>query len=134
MYHIASPGRDVLVYQLVHGCGEPVSDNRRICYIGLIMRSQGHEKRPSDLRLESGLDLMASRPKLRVLRYLARRGERLTGREIARGTGSAWARTSKALKDMVDAGLLIHRRVGRAIEYHLNEQHYLIHDILLPAF
>lgn len=77
---------------------------------------------------------MASRPKLRVLRYLARRGERLTGREIARGTGSAWARTSKALKDMVDAGLLIHRRVGRAIEYHLNEQHYLIHDILLPAF
>ncbi len=69
-----------------------------------------------------------------MLRYLARHGGRLTGREIARVTGSAWARTSEALKDMVAAGLLIHRRVGRAIEYRLNEDHYLIRDILLPAF
>lgn len=90
--------------------------------------------RDQKLKLEQGLDLLAARPKMRILRHLVRHPSPLIAAEVARVTGTAYARASEALKQLVEQGLLKQRRVGRAIEYVLNERHYLVSEVLVPAF
>lgn len=78
------------------------------------------------------LDVLASRPIVRILRYLATHGGAHTGRQLAAGV--AVARAMEALSKLVDMGVLHRQRAGRAFLFSLNETNYLVSDVLLPAF
>jgi predicted nucleotidyltransferase len=80
------------------------------------------------------LDALASRPKLRLLRYLATHQGSLTGRALAQAAGVEAKRAAEALRDLVEAGLIQRRRAGRAFLYSMNRNSYVSSDILLPAF
>ncbi len=80
------------------------------------------------------LDALASRPKLRLLRYLATHQGSFTGRALAQAAGVEAKRAAEALRDLVEAGLIQRRRAGRAFLYSMNRNSYVSSDILLPAF
>ncbi len=80
------------------------------------------------------LDVLASRPKLRLLRYLATHEGVITGRALARAAGVEAKRAAEALADLVNAGLVQRRRAGRAFLYAINRNSYVVDQILLPAF
>ncbi len=80
------------------------------------------------------LDTLASRPKLRLLRYLATHQGAFTGRALAQAAGVEAKRASEALADLVEAGLVERRRAGRAFLYSMNRNSYVASEILLPAF
>jgi len=84
--------------------------------------------------LPTTLDVLGSRPKLRLLRYLATHDEALTGRALARAAGVDPKRASEALADLVETGLVQRRRAGRAFLYSINRNAYVVDEILLPAF
>lgn len=88
---------------------------------------------PSPRPLPS-LDLLASRPTVRILRYLATHGGVHTGRHLAAASGVAVARAAEALSKLVDMGVVQRRRAGRAYLYSLNETSYLVSNLLLPVF
>ncbi len=80
------------------------------------------------------LDVVGSRPKLRLLRYLATHEGLETGRALAHAAGVEPKRAAEALADLVEAGLVDRRRAGRAFLYSLNRDNYAVAEILLPAF
>ncbi len=80
------------------------------------------------------LDVLGSRPKLRLLRYLSTHGGLHTGRALARAAGVESKRAAEALVDLVGAGLVDRRRAGRAFLYSINRNNYAVGEILLPAF
>lgn len=85
-------------------------------------------------RRHTALDLLASRLKVRLLRYLAAHQGMHTGRDLARALGTPPTRTATALRELASAGLLVRRRAAPAYLYSLNTYHYLVSDALLPAF
>lgn len=85
-------------------------------------------------RSPAPLDLLASRPIVRILRYLAAHPGAHTGRHLAIASGVASSRAVEALSRLVEVGALQRRRAGRAYLYSLNESSYLVSDILLPGF
>ena len=93
------------------------------------VRKKRTSPRPSPL-----LDLLASRPVVRILRYLVAHEGAHTGRQLAAGAEVAVARAAEAFSRLVDMGVLERRRAGRAYLYSLNETNYLVSDGLLPAF
>jgi DNA-binding transcriptional ArsR family regulator len=78
------------------------------------------------------LDLLGSRPKLRLLRYLATHEELQTGRALAYAAGVEPKRAAEALADLVEAGLVDRRRAGRAFLYSLNPDNYVVAEICFP--
>jgi predicted nucleotidyltransferase len=80
------------------------------------------------------LDALASKPKVRILRYLATHSGRFTGREISLAARVEAKRASQALADLVDMGVVIRLPAGRAYLYSLNRRSYLVSKILVPAF
>ncbi len=71
------------------------------------------------------LDLIAPKPKVRLLRYLASHGGEFTGLELARSSGTDAKRTREALADLVRMDVVARRAVGRASLYTLNRKHYV---------
>ncbi len=84
--------------------------------------------------LPMDLDVVASRPKLRLLRYLSTHEGPITGRALAQAAGVEAKRAAEALAGLVSAGLVQRRRAGRAFLYSLNRNSYVVDQILLPAF
>ncbi len=80
------------------------------------------------------LDILGSRPKLRLLRYLATHDGALTGRALAQAAGVDPKRAAEALMDLIEAGLVQRRRAGRAFLYSINRNTFMVGEILLPAF
>lgn len=80
------------------------------------------------------LDQLASKPKLRVLRYMARHAEPTTGRQLALGAGVQPKRAREALASLAGLGLVHERKAGRASLYTLNRSHYAVRSILIPGF
>ncbi len=80
------------------------------------------------------LDALASKPRLRLLRYLATHQGAVTGRALAQAAGVEAKRAAEALTDLVEAGLVQRRRAGRAFLYSINQNSYVVSEILLPAF
>jgi len=80
------------------------------------------------------LELVASAPRLRLLRYLSAHEGPFTGRELARSARLDPKNASLALRQLVDAGVIQRRRAGRAYLYSLDRDSYLAHEVLLPAF
>lgn len=80
------------------------------------------------------LDQLASKPKLRLLRYLAQHPEPVTGRQLAFAARVQPKRAREALATLVGLGLVQERKAGRASLYTLNRAHYAVRTILVPGF
>lgn len=80
------------------------------------------------------LDQLSSKPKLRLLRYLALHRGTFTGRQLALAAGVQPKRAREALGALVELGWVQERKAGRASIYTLNRQHYVARSILIPAF
>lgn len=82
----------------------------------------------------ANLDLLGNRIRVRILRYLARRGGEHTGRSLARALGEQPKQVLAALHVLWQAGLLVRKAAPPAHLYSLNLDQYLVREALLPAF
>lgn len=93
--------------------------------------------RPYGRRLEVSLlplDMLASRPVVRIVRYLVSHPGAFTGRQLAGAAKVTHARALEALATLSRLGIVDRRRVGRAYLFSLNRGSYLVSDIISPAF
>lgn len=80
------------------------------------------------------LDVLASRPALRLVRTLVLRPGQYTGRQLAREAGVAWARAHTALAALERMGIVTKRPAGRSNLYSLNTASYFVSEVIAPAF
>lgn len=79
-------------------------------------------------------DLLGQQSKVKILRHLANTRLEMSGRQIAADIGmSPWA-CHRALRDLSDQGALVMRNVGRTYLFRLNEESYVVEELLLPLF
>jgi predicted nucleotidyltransferase len=102
------------------------------------MRTRVHKKRTSrqDLRLPSPrpLDALASKPAVRLLRYLVTHPSAVTGRQLASAARVHHSVARQVLERLTQEGVLERRRAGTAYLYSLNRSRYVVTEILEPAF
>lgn len=79
-------------------------------------------------------DLLSSRAKVRILRYLALRPGEHSGREIARSVRMGETPTNRALKSLADTLVVVFRSDSRTHWYRLNDGYALVQEVLLPLF
>jgi predicted nucleotidyltransferase len=96
------------------------------CYVGIMTSYKGTSPMV--------LDVLGSRPKLRLLRYLSTHEGAFTGRALAQAAGVEAKRAAEALAALVATGVVQRRRAGRAFLYSINRNNYVVTEILLPAF
>lgn len=72
--------------------------------------------------------------KVKILRFLVKSQAQLNGREIAKNTGLSHVKAHTALKDLTKQGVVNMRSVGSSLIYWLNEEHFLVKEIIRPAF
>lgn len=72
--------------------------------------------------------------KVRILRFLVKSQAQLNGREIAKSVGLSHVKAHTALKELAEQGTVNMRSVGSSLVYWLNEEHFLIKEIIRPAF
>jgi predicted nucleotidyltransferase/biotin operon repressor len=79
-------------------------------------------------------DLLGQQSKVKILRHLANTHLEMSGRQIASDIGmSPWA-CHRALQDLTDQGALVMRNMGRTYLFRLNEESYVVEELLLPLF
>ncbi|MBI3333310.1 MAG: nucleotidyltransferase domain-containing protein [Candidatus Omnitrophica bacterium] len=87
------------------------------------------------MRFHQPLDtILNSAAKVRILRFLCRRGGEWNGRRIALQLGMNPVTAHKALRELHQETLLEFRRVGSNFVYSLRDAHYLIQQALRPLF
>lgn len=79
-------------------------------------------------------DILGHRSKVALLRELLRTRKECTGRELARGLKVDPKGCRAALADLVDHGVILERRAGRAILHRVNEEHVVVRDLLEPLY
>lgn len=79
-------------------------------------------------------EVLGQKPRVVLLRILARTACEHTGRELARLTGLDHKTCHTALQGLSRQGIVEMRRVGRALVYVLNRDHAVVQGILGPAF
>lgn len=72
--------------------------------------------------------------KVKILRFLVKSQAQLNGREIAKNVGLSHVKAHTALKDLTKQGVVNMRSVGSSLVYWLNEEHFLVKEIIRPAF
>lgn len=78
-------------------------------------------------------DLLGQRSKVAVLRALFQEKE-LVGREIARKTGLSPRAAHKALKELLEQGIVNRKVLGGSYIFSLNEKRYAVKELLAPLF
>lgn len=87
------------------------------------------------LLLDSPLDnILGQYSKVKILRFLIKSQAQLNGREIAKNVGLSHVKAHTALKDLTKDGIVSMRSVGSSLVYWLNEEHFLVKEIIRPAF
>ncbi len=85
--------------------------------------------------LDRPLNYILGQPsKIKILRFLILSHAQLNGREIAKSVGLSHVKVHSALKDLYRHGLINMRSVGKSLIYWLNEEHFLVTEILKPIF
>jgi hypothetical protein len=77
--------------------------------------------------------LFGGHGRVAILRLLAGRTSPLTGRQVAELTGLSQAGAALALRHFAELGVVVQRRVGRAITNELQRDNVLVQTIVLPA-
>jgi len=72
--------------------------------------------------------------KIRALRFLCRRGGQWNGRRLAAELHINPTTMHKALRELREATVLDFQKVGNNFVYSLADDHYLVREILRPAF
>lgn len=104
------------------------------------MRTREHKKRTRSQEprpfgsYSHPLDVLASKPVVRLLRYLVTHPGAITGRQLASAAGVHHSVARQALERLTREGLLERRRAGSAYLYSLNRKAYVVAEILEPAF
>ncbi len=80
------------------------------------------------------LDALASKPAVRLLRYLATHPQVITGRHLASAAGVHHSVARQVLERLTQEGVIERRRAGTAYLYSLNRDRYVVTEILEPAF
>ncbi len=78
--------------------------------------------------------IVDSEAKVRVLRFLCRKGGEWTGRGIAAGLGMNPVTAHRALRGLHEATVLDFRKMGNNFLYSLRDEHYLTWRLLRPLF
>lgn len=87
------------------------------------------------MRFEQPLDqILGSPTKVRVLRFLCRRGGEWTGRQVARELGMNPVTAHAALRELHRATVVDLRKAGNSFLYSLRDDHYLVRETLRPLF
>lgn len=79
-------------------------------------------------------DIFGQYSKVKILRFLVKSQAQLNGREIAKNVGLSHVKAHTALKDLTKQGVVTMRSVGSSLVYWLNEEHFLVKEIIRPAF
>lgn len=79
-------------------------------------------------------DVLGSRSKIKILRFLCNQTEDITGREIARRIDLSHLKTHQVLKEFHKHNIVNMRQIGSAMLYRLNEDNMLVRDILKNLF
>lgn len=72
--------------------------------------------------------------KVRVLRFLCRKGGEWNGRRLAAELRINPVTTHAALRELHEATLLDFKKVGNSFLYSLRDEHYLVREVLRPLF
>jgi predicted nucleotidyltransferase/biotin operon repressor len=87
------------------------------------------------MKIVNPLDkILDNEAKVRILRFLIKTNAQWNGRQIAREINVTPATAHKALQGLHKEGVLILRNVGKTHVYNLNEDNYLVSDLLWPLF
>jgi predicted nucleotidyltransferase len=79
-------------------------------------------------------DILGQYSKVKILRFLVNTQAQLNGREVAKNVGLSHVKAHTALKDLTRQGVVAMRSVGNSLVYWLNEEHFLVKEIIRPAF
>lgn len=79
-------------------------------------------------------EILGQYSKVKILRFLVRSQSQLNGREIAKNVRLSHVKTHTALKDLTRHGVVNMRSVGNSLIYWLNEEHFLVKEIIRPTF
>ena len=79
-------------------------------------------------------DIFGQHSKVKILRFLVQSQSQLNGREIAKNVGLSHVKAHTALKDLTRQGVVSMRSAGSSLVYWLNEDHFLVKEIIRPAF
>lgn len=72
--------------------------------------------------------------KVRLLRFLCRKGGEWSGRRLAAVIGVHPTTAHHALRALREATVLEFKRVGNSFVYSLQDEHVFVHDVLRPLF
>ncbi len=87
------------------------------------------------MRFHQTLDTMLdSEHKVRILRFLCRKGGEWVGRRLAAELAMNPVTAHRALRDLHGASVLDFRKVGSHFLYSLRDDHYLVREVLRPLF
>lgn len=87
------------------------------------------------MRFEQPFDtILDSSAKVRILRFLCRKGGIWSGNRIAAEAGINSMTAHRALRELRQATLLNVRKIGNSFAYSLRDQHFLVRRILRPFF
>jgi len=78
--------------------------------------------------------ILDSEVKIDVLRFLCMTGAKWNGRQIAREIGITPATAHKALSSLNQEGVLLLHNIGKTHVYSLNENNFVVTDLLKPLF
>ena len=87
------------------------------------------------MRITKPLDnILNTEAKIKILRFLCRTGAEWNGSQIAKGVGMTPAASHSALSELAGEGIIFMRNMGNTHVYTLNEDSYIISDLLKPLF
>ncbi len=87
------------------------------------------------MKIHDNLDaILRQGTKIKILRFLFSEKDEHTGRGIARSIGMSASSTHKTLQEMKSAGLINVRKKGNASLYKLQEDNYIVKELLEPLF
>ena len=92
-------------------------------------------KRDNTMRFDQPLNqIFDHEVKIRVLRFLCRRGGQWSGRRLAAELQVNPTTMYKTLRELREATVLDFQKVGNNFVYSLADDHYLVQEILRPVF
>ena len=83
--------------------------------------------KPLDSILNTGV-------KTKILRFLCRTGAEWNGSQIAKEIGITPAASHSALNELTKQGVILMRNMGNTHVYALNEENYIVSDLLKPLY
>lgn len=87
------------------------------------------------MKITNPLDkILNNEAKVKILRFLIKTNAQWNGRQIAKEVGVTPATAHKALRALHKEGVLGLRNVGKTHIYNLNDNNYLVGDLLKPLF